>query len=184
MVQSIVSYLGFSNLGIAQGAANFFTEKYGASDVRVIKEIASSGFWLYLVIVVAIILILGLLSSVITIEEIFNISEENEAVVMSVLVISSLFFLCRLPLTIFSSTLRSLNLIYKEQFYALITTIIQVSGILIVLFTGGDIVGLSWVYGMAGLFLGIVLFFHLRHEITDFSVGKKNMLVSILLEKC
>ena len=173
LVQSVVSYLGFSNLGIAQSVSNLIAAKYAERDDLAIRVIASSGFWLYLVIVSVVMLLLLPSMYFIPFDNMFDTSDDLKGLVFPVLMVSSIFFLCKLPLTIFSSTLRSLNLIYKEQLFALIATLIQVFGILVVLWSDIGIIGLAFVYGVTGLFLGLALAVHLRKEIPGFTISIK-----------
>jgi len=173
VILSIVSYLGFSNLGIAQSVSNYVASKNAKNDYEGIKSIVATGFWLYVtIIVIVMVLFLGAVS-IAPLETFLKVSDSLKDVVVPVFVISSVFFLLRLPLTIFNVTLRSLNLIYKEQLFGLLFTVIQFIGVIVVLWAGVGIVGLSVVYGMTGLLSGIVLFFYLHRIIPDFGVSRK-----------
>ena len=173
VILSIVSYLGFSNLGIAQSVSNFVASRNAKKDYEGIRSIVATGFWLYVIIIlIAIILVLGAILLA-PLESLIKVSDSLKDVVVPVLVISSIFFLLKLPLTIFRVTLRSLNLIYKEQLFGLLFTVIQFIGVLLVLWSKAGIVALSVVYGSTGLLSGIVLFFYLHKIVPDLSVSRK-----------
>ncbi len=173
VVLSIVSYLGFSNLGIAQSVANLVASANAKNNFDGIKIIAATGFWLYacIVFVVMVIVYCGLF--VVPVEDFLNVPESLKNVVIPVLVISSASFLLKLPLTIFNVTLRSLNLIYKEQLFGLAFTIIQTAGVVVILLSGTGIVGLSIVYGLTGLISSLVLGLYLYKSIPGFSISRK-----------
>ena len=173
VILSIVSYLGFSNLGIAQSVANFVASTNAKNDYDNIKSIVATGFWIYvLIIILAMMITIGMVL-VVPLDDYLNVPESLKHVVVPVLVISSAFFLLKLPLTIFNVTLRSLNLIYKEQLFLLLFTIIQSIGIVAVLWNDVGLVGLSVVYGFTGLLTGLVLYLHLNKIIPNFSVSRK-----------
>jgi len=173
VILSFVSYLGFSNFGITQSVSNFVASKNAEKDHEAINSIVATGFWLYVIIVaLAMILILGAVL-IAPLESFIKVSDSLRVVVVPVLVVSSIFFLLKLPLTIFNSTLRSLNLIYKEQLFGLLFTVIQFTGVLVVLWSGIGILGLSVVYGATGLLSGIVLCFYIHQLIPGFSVSVK-----------
>jgi len=171
VILSIVSYLGFSNLGIAQSVSNYVASKNAKNDHEGINSIVATGFWLYVIIIVIVMALFLAAVLIAPIESFLKVSDNLEDVVVPVLVISSVFFLLKLPLRIFNVTLRSLNLIYKEQLFGLLFTIIQFIGVVIVLWAGIGIIGLSVVYGLTGLLSGVVLFFYLHRIIPDFSVS-------------
>ena len=171
LVLSIVSYLGFSNLGIAQSVSNFVASTNAKNGYDNIKSIVATGFWIYvLIIILAMIITIGMVL-IIPLEDYLNVPESLKHVFIPVLVISSAFFLLKLPLTIFNVTLRSLNLIYKEQLFLLLFTVIQFIGIIAVLWNDVGLVGLSVVYGVTGLLTGIVLYVYLNRIISGFSVS-------------
>ena len=173
VILSIVSYLGFSNLGIAQSVSYFVASKNAEKDYAGIRSIVTKGFWLYVIIIlIAILLVLGAVI-IVPLESFIKVSDSLKDVVVPVLVISSVLFLFKLPLTIFHVTLRSLNLIYKEQLFGILFTIVQFIGVIAVLWSGVGIVGLSVVYVATGLLSGVVLFFYLHKIIPDFSVSRK-----------
>jgi O-antigen/teichoic acid export membrane protein len=173
VVLSIVSYLGFSNLGIAQSVSNFVASTNAKNDYDGIKSIVATGFWLYVSIIILVMMIIIGVVLVVPLEDFLNVPESLKDVVIPVLVISSAFFLLKLPLTIFNVTLRSLNLIYKEQLFGLLFTVIQFIGVIAVLWSDVGIVGLSVVYGVTGLLSGIVLFVYLHKLVPGFSVSRK-----------
>lgn len=173
VVLSIVNYLGFSNFGIAQSVANLVASANAKSNFNEINIIAATGFWLYACIIFVIMVIVCGGLFVVEIEDFLNIPDSLKNVVIPVLVISSASFLLKLPLTIFNVTLRSLNLIYKEQLFGLVFTIIQTIGVVVILLSGTGIVGLSIVYGLTGLFSSLVLGLYLYKSISGFSISRK-----------
>jgi len=122
VVLSIVSYLGFSNLGIAQIVSNLVAGANSKRDYNGIKAIVATGFWLYMAIVFIVFIFVIAAAIFAPIGNLFKVSVSLKKVVTPVLIISSAFFLLQLPLTIFRVTLRSLNLIYKEQLLGIIFT--------------------------------------------------------------
>jgi O-antigen/teichoic acid export membrane protein len=173
VVLSIVNYLGFSNFGIAQSVANLVASANAKSNFNEINIIAATGFWLYACIIFVIMVIVCGGLFVVEIEDFLNIPDSLKNVVIPVLVISSASFLLKLPLTIFNVTLRSLNLIYKEQLFGLVFTIIQTMGVVVILLSGTGIVGLSIVYGLTGLLSSLVLGLYLYKFIPGFSISRK-----------
>ncbi len=171
LVQSIVGYLGFSNLGIAQSVSNLVATKYAQEDYGSIRIIASSGFMLYSCIITVILLILLPCLYFFPMENLFNGSDDLKSIIFPVLTVSSVFFLCKLPLSIFSSTLKSMNLIYKEQMFALLSSVIQIFGVIFVLKSNIGILGLAYVYGATGLILGISLYLYLPTKIKNFRIS-------------
>ena len=173
VVLSIVSYLGFSNLGIAQSVANLVAGTNAKNDTEGINSIVATGFWLYVAIIILVSIIIISVVLIVPLEDLLNVPETLKNVVIPVFVISSTFFLLKLPMSIFNVTLRSLNLIYKEQLFGLLFTVIQFIGVVFVLFSGSGIIWLSVVYGATGLLSGIVLFVYLHKLVPGFSVSSK-----------
>ncbi|MFH1702692.1 MAG: oligosaccharide flippase family protein [Nitrospirota bacterium] len=173
VVLSMVGYLGLSNLGIAQSVSNFVASANAKRDYDGIRSIVATGFWLYVVIVfTAIILVIGVVSLA-PLESLIKVSSGLKNVVTPVLIISSIFFLLQLPLTIFRVTLRSLNLIYKEQLFGIMFTVIQSVGVVVVLLFGIGIIGLSVVYGAVGILSGVILFTYLHGIVPGISISRK-----------
>lgn len=171
LVLSIVSYLGFSHLGISQSVANFVASKNSKNDVKEINIIVATGFWLYVsIILLVMMIIIGILLTA-PMGNILNVPEALQDILVPVLLISSIFFLLRLPLSIFNVTLRSLNLIYQEQLFRLLFTIVQFIGVVAILVNGIGIIGLSFVYGVTGALSGIVIFAYLHKLVPEFSVS-------------
>lgn len=173
VILSIVSYLGFSNLGIAQSVANFVASTNAKNDYDNIKSIVATGFWIYVLIIILAMIITISMLLFIPLDDYLNVPESLKHVFIPVLLISSVFFLIKLPLSIFNVTLRSLNLIYKEQLFLLLFTVIQFIGVIAVLWNDVGLVGLSIVYGVTGLLTGIVLYLYLYKLIPGFSVSRK-----------
>lgn len=173
VVLSIVSYLGFSNFGVAQSVSNFVASANAKQDYKGIRAIVATGFWLYVMIVLlAIIFVFGLVLLA-PWDSLIKVSGSLKSVVIPVLIVSSFFFLLRLPLTIFHVTLRSLNLIYKEQLFQIMFTVIQFIGVAVILLSGIGIIGLSIVYGGVGILSGVILFIYLRFIVPDISISRK-----------
>lgn len=173
VILSIVSYFGFSNIGITQSVSNHVAGYNARNQYKNIISIVSTGFWLFIVIISAILIfILGIILLA-PLESILKVSDELQDIVIPVLVISSVFFLLKLPLSVFNAALRSLNLIYKEQIFMLIFTVVQFIGVIIVLVSGVGIIGLSFTYGFTGLLSGILLYFYLKKIIPDFYISIK-----------
>jgi len=173
LVLSIVSYLGFSNLGIAQSVANFVASNKAENGIDEINSIVATGFWLYVsIVILVVIFIIGAVLFA-PLGQFLNVPETLEHIVVPVIVISSTFFLLRLPLSIFNVTLRSLNLIYQEQLFGLLFTIIQFIGVVAVLLSGVGIIGLSVVYGATGALSGVVLCVYLHKLVPGFSFSSK-----------
>ncbi|MBU4376677.1 MAG: oligosaccharide flippase family protein [Candidatus Omnitrophica bacterium] len=173
VVLSIVSYLGLSNIGIAQSVSNFVAAANAKKDYSGIRSIVATGFWLYVIIVsIAAIFVLGAVLLT-PLDKLIKVSGSLKDVVIPVLAISSIFFLLQLPMTVFRVTLRSLNLIYKEQLFGVIFTLIQFIGVLAILLFGIGIVGLAVVYGAVGLLSGIVLFIYVRGIVPGLSLSGK-----------
>jgi len=173
VVLSMVGYLGLSNLGIAQSVSNFVASANAKRDQDGIRAIVATGFWLYIIIVfIVLIFVLGAVILA-QLESLFKVSSSLEKVVAPVLIISSVFFLLQLPLTIFRVTLRSLNLIYKEQLFGILFTVMQFVGVLVILLFGIGIIGLSVVYGAVGVLSGLILFTYLRSIVPGISVSRK-----------
>jgi len=173
VVLSMVSYLGLSNLGIAQIVSNLVASKNAKRDYNGIRVIVATGFWLYIIIVfIVLIFVLGAVMLA-PLEGLFKVSSGLEKVVIPVLIISSVFFLLKLPLTIFRVTLRSLNLIYKEQLFGIMFTVIQFVGVLVILLFRIGIIGLSVVYGAVGVLSGLILFTCLRGIVPGISISRK-----------
>lgn len=173
VVLSMVSYLGLSNLGIAQSVSNFVASANAKRDYDGIRAIVATGFWLYVMIVlIAIIFVFGVVLLA-PLEKLIKVSSSLKNVVTPVLIISSVFFLLQLPLMIFRVSLRSLNLIYKEQLFGIMFTVMQFVGVLGILLFGIGIVGLSVVYGAVGVFSGLILFAYLCSIVPGISVSRK-----------
>jgi O-antigen/teichoic acid export membrane protein len=173
VVLSIVSYLGLSNFGIAQSVSNFVASANAKQDYEGIRAIVATGFWLYVIIILLAIIFVSGLVLLAPLDSLIKVSSSLKGVVTPVLIISSLFFLLRLPLTIFRVTLRSLNLIYKEQLFQIMFTVIQFVGVAVILLSGIGIIGLSVVYGGVGILSGVVLFIYLRFIVPDISLSSK-----------
>lgn len=173
VVLSIVSYLALSNFGIAQIVANFIASANAKQDYKGIRAIVATGFWLYVIIVFfAIIIVIGLVLFA-PLYSLIKVSSSLKGVVVPVLIISSLLFLFQLPFTIFRVTLRSLNLIYKEQLCMTIFTVIQFICVVVVLVSGIEIIGLSVVYGAVGILLGVTVFLYLHRIVPNISISKE-----------
>ncbi|MBT9175324.1 MAG: putative membrane protein EpsK [candidate division WS2 bacterium] len=173
VVLSIVSYLGLSNLGIAQSVSNFVASANAKRDYDGIRAIVATGFWLYVIIVFIAIILVPVAVLLAPLEKLIKVSSSLKNVFTPVLMISSIFFLLQLPLTIFRVTLRSLNLIYKEQFFGIMFTVMQFVGVLVILLFGIGIIGLSVVYGAVGVLSGLILFTYLRSIVPGISVSRK-----------
>ena len=173
VVLSIVGYLGLSNLGIAQSVSNFVASANARKDSEGIRAIVATGFWLYvIIIVIALIFVFGVVLLA-PLESLIKVSSSLKNVVIPVLIISSFFFLLQLPLTIFRVTLRSLNLIYKEQLFGIMFIVIQFVGVLFVLLSGIGIIGLSVVYGAVGVLSGVILFTYLHRIVPGISISRE-----------
>jgi O-antigen/teichoic acid export membrane protein len=173
VVLSIVSYLGLSNLGIAQIVSNLVAGAGAKHEYDGIRKIVATGFWLYTVIVSVVFVLVAGVAVFAPLGTLFKVSGSLEKVITPVFVISSVFFLLQLPLTIFRVTLRSLNLIYKEQLFGIIFTVIQFLGVLAILLLRIGIIGLSVVYGAVGVLSGVILFIYLRKIIPGISISRR-----------
>lgn len=173
VVLSIVGFLGLSNLGIAQVVSNLVAGANAKKEYDNIRAIVTTGYWLY--VIVAFFVLVFVLGAVLLapLKSFFKVSSSLEKIVVPVLIISSVFFLLQLPLTIFRVTLRSLNMIYKEQIFAIIFTVIQFVGVLVILLLGIGIIGLSVFYGVVGVLSGLILFMYLRSIVPGISVSRE-----------
>lgn len=173
VVLSMVSYLGLSNLGIAQVVSNLVASANAKNEYDDIRAIVATGFWLYIVIILVVFILIVGVMILAPIGNLIKVSISLINVVFPVLIISSFFFLLQLPLSIFRVTLRSLNQIYKEQLFGIMFTAIQFVGVLIILLLRIGIIGLSVIYGAVGVLSGLILFAYLRRIVPGISVSRK-----------
>lgn len=171
IVLTLVSYLGFSHLGIGQSISNFVARSNATKDYAAIEAGISTAFWLYFAIVVPLICAVSIIINLGLLNSFIQKSESLTVVFESVILISSVLFLFKLPLTVFGASLRALNLIYIEQLLSLIFSIFQFVGVLLILKFGQGIVGLSLVYGGTGILLGLTTFVYLKTKIPSLSIS-------------
>lgn len=171
IVLTIVSYLGFSHLGIGQSVANFVAESRATNDHKSIEVGISTAFWLYVLIVTPVICAVVIITGLGFFENLVKVSPELVQAFELLILISSILFLFKLPLTVFGSSLRALNLIYLEQLLSLIFNLLQFFGVLLLLRLGYGLVGLSLIYGSVGIVLGITTFVFLRFNVARLSIS-------------
>ena len=92
VVLSVVSYLGFSNLGITQSVANYVASTNAKNDYDGIKSIVATGFWLYMSIIILLMMMIIGVVLVVPVEDFLNVPESLHDVVIPVLLISCAFF--------------------------------------------------------------------------------------------
>ena len=171
IVLTLVSYLGFSHLGIGQSISNFVARANATKDYSLIETGVSTAFWLYFAIVLPLVCAVAISVNLGIFKNFIQISENLAPIFESVILISSVLFLFKLPLTVFGASLRALNLIYLEQSLSLFFSVVQFLGVLFVLKFGHGIVGLSMVYGGTGILLGFTTFFYLKNKIPRLSIA-------------
>ncbi|HLD82347.1 MAG TPA: polysaccharide biosynthesis C-terminal domain-containing protein [Candidatus Omnitrophota bacterium] len=175
VVLSLVSYFGFLNLGITQSVANLVAGANAKNNLSGIRSIVATGFWLFAALAFIAALFLAGLFKFIPMDNLIKVSGGLKEVIASLLIISSLFFLLKLPLTVFRVALRSLNLIYKEQLFVILGTVIQFLGVLLVLVFKIGLIGLAVVYGSAEIIASLIIFMYLVRLIPGLSLSIKLM---------
>jgi len=78
VILSIVSYLGFSNLGIAQSASNFVASRNAKNHHEGINSIVATGFWLYVIIIVIVMALFLAAVLIAPIESFLKVSDNLE----------------------------------------------------------------------------------------------------------
>jgi O-antigen/teichoic acid export membrane protein len=174
VVLTLISYLGFSHLGIGQSVSNYVASRNSVKDDKEIQAAVATAFWLYAAIITPLILIVFFSVNTGSFGNLIKYSKELEGILEPVILISSILFLFKLPLTVFGATLRSLNLIYIEQLFSLLFVIVQFVGVLIVLNLDLGMLSLSYVYGGTGILLGITTFLFLKTQISGLNLSVRN----------
>ena len=171
IVLTLISYLGFSHLGIGQSISNFVARSNANQDYASIETGVSTAFWLYFAIVTPLIILITIVINAGFMASLIDSSSNLASVVEPVVLVSSILFLFKLPLTVFGASLRALNLIYLEQLLSLIFTIIQFLCILLTLYLGYGLISLSLVYGTTGIILGVATLICLKKNTPNLTIS-------------
>lgn len=171
IVLTLISYLGFSHLGIGQSISNFVARSNANQDYASIETGVSTAFWLYFAIVTPLIILITIVINAGLLPGLIESSSDFSAVVEPVVLVSSILFLFKLPLTVFGASLRALNLIYLEQLLSLIFTVIQFLCVLLTLYLGYGLIGLSLVYGATGILLGVATLICLKKSTQNLTIS-------------
>jgi O-antigen/teichoic acid export membrane protein len=173
-VLSIISYLGFANLGLSQSVANFVAAAAVDNDHQKVNRAAATGFWLYGVVVAGVGVVFVSILALLPVQEYLITTEDLGSLVPVVILISGGFFLLKLPLQVLNVSLRSLNMIYKEQTCMLIVNVVRFCVLVYALVNGADLVVLAFVYGVTGLIPGVLVYAALRKETQRFSISPEH----------
>ncbi|MFH1645781.1 MAG: hypothetical protein ABIB11_05095, partial [Candidatus Omnitrophota bacterium] len=141
-VLGLVSYLGFSNLGIGDTMINMVTDAYARKDIKKVNTVISTAFFSYLKIVGGLLIAVWLIGGRLPWHLFIKVSPELAHSLKIVLLISATVFLMQIPLKLMALTLRALNLIYKEQLIASLFIIFKLGVVLFSLFYGLKLIGL------------------------------------------
>lgn len=141
-VSGITTYLGFLNLGIGQTTANLFGKAVADNDVEYASVILSTGFWRFVKITAAGILILSIVAPVVPFNFLFkNVSEVRESA-KAVIMVAAFVFMVELPFGIFGGCLRNIGKIQTQQIITSGQTAARVLTAFIYLSCNGGLLGL------------------------------------------
>lgn len=138
VILGIVNYLALANFGITQTIANYVAGNCSKrNSIAKISSFASTGWWLYLVITIT-------LSGIITLGLIFKFEFDwpKDKVVFWVAGCGALI---TMPWQIFTVSLRSIERIFEEQLFLIISTVTRGGLILILLISGYKLMALALV---------------------------------------
>ncbi len=175
ILQSIVMYLGLSEIGLGQTIMNYQGEAYALNNVNKINILLTTAFGLYWLIVIPVWL-LG--SLIILFFPLSNLLLYNPSIEISSLFSWGLFIfmtttLLTIPFTTFLATLSGFRDLHTRQLYELFLPPTVLLTAFVTLYIGGNIFVLIIVTGITQLSFGIGSYFILRKRYPYIRLSQK-----------
>jgi len=141
-ISGVVLYLGLLNFGITQATENHFGTAVARRNTLEQCRVLSTGFWWYLSIVAAAIVLLAAAEPWLPLHVLVNGTGDLAQKTPRVFLVASTCYLIELPFRIFPGCLRNIGKIDVQQWLGVVQAVLRLAVAFACLALGGSIVGL------------------------------------------